>query len=251
MNNRHRLADKTTLYCPTVFSLTEVSERDLELAADISYYFASAAVAADSSHTTASTSASWSRSSPPSNFVNGHVSTMWFMVCCWPQSQEGDWARLHLCKLARHGPWPVRKRLTSTEWVGWTADWRALLSTTAATLQCVSNGSCEQQTLSGSRLHEKRLKHTHHHRHKQHYQFTTTANSLSAASSLTCQHDTARVCCWVPYGTLMLLAGRQEGHPACKKLEWWSTGMVVCLERRCRLAYGPADATATHCLLLQ
>jgi len=35
---------------------------------------------------------------------------MCFMVCRWPQSQEGDWARLHLCKLARHGPWPVRKR---------------------------------------------------------------------------------------------------------------------------------------------
>ena len=53
---------------------------------------------------TASSSASWSRFSPPSNSVNGHVSTMWFMVCRWPQSQEGDWARPHLCKLARHGP---------------------------------------------------------------------------------------------------------------------------------------------------
>jgi len=68
------------------------------------YYFASAAVAVDSSHMTASSSASWSRFSLPSNVVNGHVSTMWFMVCRWPQSQEGDWARPHLCKLARHGP---------------------------------------------------------------------------------------------------------------------------------------------------
>ena len=50
---------------------------------------------------TASSSASWSRFSPAANFVNGHVSTMWFMVCRWPQSQEGDWARPHLCKLAR------------------------------------------------------------------------------------------------------------------------------------------------------
>ena len=58
---------------------------------------------------TASPSASWSRFSPPSNFVIGHVSTMWFMVCHWPQSQEGDWARPHLCKLAWHGPWPVQK----------------------------------------------------------------------------------------------------------------------------------------------
>ena len=56
---------------------------------------------------TASSSASWSRFSPPSNFVNGHVSTM---VCRWLQSQEGDLARPHLCNLARHGSWPVRKR---------------------------------------------------------------------------------------------------------------------------------------------
>ena len=32
------------------------------------------------------------------------------MVCRWPQSQEGDWKRPHLCKLARHEPWPVRKQ---------------------------------------------------------------------------------------------------------------------------------------------
>ena len=70
----------------------------------VTYYFASAAVAVDFSHMTASSSASWSRFSPPWNFVNGHVSTMWFMVCRWPQLQEGDWARPHLCKL---GPWPV------------------------------------------------------------------------------------------------------------------------------------------------
>ena len=63
-------------------------------------YFASAAVAVDSSHMTASSSTSWSTFSSPSNFVNGHVSTTWFMVCRWPQSEEGDWARPHLCKLA-------------------------------------------------------------------------------------------------------------------------------------------------------
>jgi len=69
----------------------------------------SAAVAVGSSHMTASSSASWSRFDQPSNFVNGHVSTTWFMVCHWPQSQECDWARPHLCKLVRHGPWPVWK----------------------------------------------------------------------------------------------------------------------------------------------
>jgi len=29
----------------------------------------------------------------------------------------------------------------------------------------------------------------------------------------------------------MLLVGRQKGHPACKKTEWWGTGVVICLER--------------------
>jgi len=29
----------------------------------------------------------------------------------------------------------------------------------------------------------------------------------------------------------MLLVGRQEGHPACKKQDWWGAGVVICLER--------------------
>ena len=33
------------------------------------------------------------------------------------------------------------------------------------------------------------------------------------------------------FSALMLLVGRQEGHPACKKTEWWGAGMVICLER--------------------
>jgi len=39
------------------------------------------------------------------------------------------------------------------------------------------------------------------------------------------------------FSALTLLVGRQEGHPACKKTEWWGAGMVIC-----RLVYGPADA---------
>jgi len=42
------------------------------------------------------------------------------------------------------------------------------------------------------------------------------------------------------FSALTLLVGRQEGHPAGKTLS-----------ARCRLADGPADATATHCVLLQ
>jgi len=51
------------------------------------------------------------------------------------------------------------------------------------------------------------------------------------------------------FSALTLLVGRQEGHPACKKLSGgmlaWFSGM------RCRLVHSPADATATDYLLLQ
>ena len=30
------------------------------------------------------------------------------------------------------------------------------------------------------------------------------------------------------FSALTQLAGRQEGHPACKK-EWWGAGVVICL----------------------
>jgi len=54
------------------------------------------------------------------------------------------------------------------------------------------------------------------------------------------------------FSALMLLVGRQEGRPACKKLSGGGAGSWRYLSgARFRLAYGPADATATHCLLLQ
>jgi len=33
------------------------------------------------------------------------------------------------------------------------------------------------------------------------------------------------------FSALMLLVGRQEGHPARKKTEWWGASVVICLER--------------------
>jgi len=33
------------------------------------------------------------------------------------------------------------------------------------------------------------------------------------------------------FSALPLLVGRQEGHPACKKLKWCGAGVVICLER--------------------
>jgi len=48
----------------------------------------------------------------------------------------------------------------------------------------------------------------------------------------------------VAFSALTLLLGQQEGHP----VGYWHGYLTGA---RCRLAYGPADATATHCLLLQ
>jgi len=36
---------------------------------------------------------------------------------------------------------------------------------------------------------------------------------------------------FIAFSALTLLVGRQEGHPACKKTEWWGAGVVICLER--------------------
>ena len=38
-------------------------------------------------------------------------------------------------------------------------------------------------------------------------------------------------CTGSAFSALTLLVGRQDGHPACKKLQWWGTGVVISLER--------------------
>jgi len=41
------------------------------------------------------------------------------------------------------------------------------------------------------------------------------------------------------FSALMLLIGYQEGHPACKKTEWWGADMVICLEQGADLHMAP------------
>jgi len=52
------------------------------------------------------------------------------------------------------------------------------------------------------------------------------------------------------FSALMLLVAWQEGHLTCKN---WVVGCWrgYLSGARCRFAYGPDDATATHYLLLQ
>ena len=51
--------------------------------------------------------------------------------------------------------------------------------------------------------------------------------------------------CLQCFDTVVWVAGRAS---ILEKTEWWDAGLVMCLGQG---AYGPADATATHCLLLQ
>ena len=37
--------------------------------------------------------------------------------------------------------------------------------------------------------------------------------------------------CFFAFSALTLLVRRQEGHPVCKKTEWWGAGVVICLEK--------------------
>jgi len=84
------------------------------------------------------------------------------------------------------------------------------------------------------------------------------SSSITSSSSICiCYPDVFRwtycfltlsLCCVFAFSALMLLIWWQEGHPACKKwasLECWC-GYLPGV--RCRFVYGPADATATHCL---
>ena len=55
---------------------------------------------------------------------------------------------------------------------------------------------------------------------------------LLSTSSFTFVQFCRAVCLTLcAFSALMLLIERQEGHPACKKTEWWGAGVVVCLER--------------------
>jgi len=53
--------------------------------------------------------------------------------------------------------------------------------------------------------------------------------------SSVCQQNDSETYGWIlmkfTFGALMRLVGRQEGHLACKKTEWWGAGVVICLER--------------------
>jgi len=49
----------------------------------------------------------------------------------------------------------------------------------------------------------------------------------------------------VAFSALTLLVGRQEEHPACNKV---SSGFLSGMRQQ-MVAYGPADATGTWCIL--
>ena len=64
---------------------------------------------------------------------------------------------------------------------------------------------------------------------------TTGADCLMIGSAVAPTNSVSalqRQCiqCINAFSALILLVGWQEGHPACKKTEWWGAGVVICLE---------------------
>jgi len=49
--------------------------------------------------------------------------------------------------------------------------------------------------------------------------------------SMWCGESIFRLLQYTQFSWLTLSVGRQEGHPACKKTEWWAAGVVICLEQ--------------------
>jgi len=73
-------------------------------------------------------------------------------------------------------------------------------------------------------------------------------SALDSSSDSICKH---KIWPELPYSALTLLVRRQEGHLTCKNwvVRYWRGYLS---RARCKwFAYGPADATATHRLLLQ
>ena len=67
-----------------------------------------------------------------------------------------------------------------------------------------------------------------------HMHFTASCELLCAVLCMTLVHTgmhTDMSSSYAAFSALMLLVGLQEGHPACKKTEWWGAGVVISLER--------------------
>ena len=228
------------------------------------------------------------------------------MVCRWPQSQEGDWARPHLwdCKLAWYGPWPVWKRfIRHRVWWGrskpgcWIVGSVTIVWLTTVT--CLYRWLCfwcrRQLSLCASVRTSDSLKtfrdvmistdsaivvcvsvscltsHTVYMQQGRGLWCVTVCKSLSVwlciyVSGLWCVSMCrlwcvtvcqsvgvmvhVSVCMYLPSVLWRCWLGGKKGIQSVKNR------VVGCWRgylsgARCRLAYGPADATATHCLLLQ
>jgi len=77
---------------------------------------------------------------------------------------------------------------------------------------------------------------------------TRTAIQYVCSATLNRKRKGLLLTLWfIAFSALTLLDGRQEGHPACKK---WVVGCWrgYLSGTKCRLAFGLADATATHSL---
>ena len=109
--------------------------------------------------------------------------------------------------------------------------WNTLLANSSGQLSSAQLDAVRHLTLAMSVISTSTATpHTHTH---------TAGNRLSTEPSKSAIHNILTVSLHseclieltIAFSALTLLVGRQEGHPAFKKTEWWGAGMVICLER--------------------
>jgi len=64
--------------------------------------------------------------------------------------------------------------------------------------------------------------------HKWIFTFSNARNAYTGIDLNFCLYYST---CAFTFSALTLLVGHQEGHPTCKKLDWWVSGVVICLGR--------------------
>jgi len=63
--------------------------------------------------------------------------------------------------------------------------------------------------------------------HPAHHPRSLATQLFDTAHMISYLTVTETMCLSCAFSALMLIAGQQEGHPACKKTKWWDAGMVI------------------------
>jgi len=148
-------------------------------------------------------------------------------MCVYRYCWQVRWLATSFCRTSRYSVWI---RATSSLWptrTRWLTDSTALSSWSYAPRQLLTCTNRLWYHLVTT-LHTRCLTTDCSLEHSL-FSTSTTVSGLCPSVDWLSYNDV--LMCHYPFSPLTLLVGRHEGHPACKKLELWGAGVVICLER--------------------